>query len=140
VLAGRAGVGAVTLAILGLAVFPWFEHLLRQAGRPTQLNANPIPYLLALMIAAMVGAVLASRRPRHPVGGTDHDRAPIECPASAVLGLSDDDVLAVLRHVRRRWRLEPPDVDRLPVRVPVGRILSTSLVKKPAVGWPPRAR
>jgi hypothetical protein len=27
-----------------------------------------MPYLLTLMIAAMVGAVLASRRPRHPVG------------------------------------------------------------------------
>ena len=70
----------MTLAVLSLAAFPWFEHLLREAGRSglTQLNANTIPYLPALMIAAMVGAVLATRRPRHPVGGTDHDRPPIE--------------------------------------------------------------
>ena len=59
-----------TLAILGLATVPWFDHLLRQAGRPelTQLNASTIPYLLAVVIAATVGAVLASRRPAHPVG------------------------------------------------------------------------
>jgi hypothetical protein len=35
VLAGRAGVGAVTLAILGLAMFSWFEHLLRQPSGPS---------------------------------------------------------------------------------------------------------
>ena len=54
----------MTLAVLSLAAFPWFEHLLREAGRSglTQLNANTIPYLPALMIAAMVGAVLATRR------------------------------------------------------------------------------
>jgi hypothetical protein len=59
-----------TLAILGLATVPWSDHLLRQAGRPelTQLNASTIPYLLAVVIAATVGAVLAGRRPAHPVG------------------------------------------------------------------------
>ncbi len=58
------------LAMLGLATVPWFDHLLRQAHRPelTQLNASTIPYLLALVSAPTVGAVLASRRPRHPVG------------------------------------------------------------------------
>jgi len=34
----------------------------------TQLNASTIPYLLAIVVAATVGAVLASRLPRHPVG------------------------------------------------------------------------
>jgi len=65
VVADRAGVGAVTLAILGLATFPWFDHLLRQAGRPelTQLNASTIPTCWPFMIAATLGAVLASRRP-----------------------------------------------------------------------------
>jgi hypothetical protein len=58
------------LAVLGLATVPWFDHLLRQAHRPelTQLGASAIPYLLAVVIAATVGALLASRRPRHPVG------------------------------------------------------------------------
>jgi hypothetical protein len=58
------------LAVASLATVPWFDHLLRQAGRPdlTQLDASTIPYLLAIVIAATVGAVLAGRRPRHPVG------------------------------------------------------------------------
>jgi hypothetical protein len=62
--------GLWALALLGLGVVPWFDHLLRQARRPelTQLNASTIPYLLAIVIAATVGVVLASRRPRHPVG------------------------------------------------------------------------
>jgi hypothetical protein len=58
------------LAVLGLATVPWFDHLLRQARRPelTQLGASTIPFLLAVVIAATAGAVLASRRPAHPVG------------------------------------------------------------------------
>jgi hypothetical protein len=49
---------------------PWFDRLTRQAGRPelAQLNASTIPYLLAIVVAATVGAVLAARLPRHPVG------------------------------------------------------------------------
>jgi hypothetical protein len=48
-------------------VIPWLDRLLRQAGRPdlTQWDARPG---VALVSAATVGAVLASRRPRHPVG------------------------------------------------------------------------
>jgi hypothetical protein len=58
------------LVMLGLATLPWLDHLLRRAGRPdlVGLNADAVPYLLALVSAATVGAVLASRRPRHPVG------------------------------------------------------------------------
>ncbi|HXQ55733.1 MAG TPA: hypothetical protein VOA19_08025 [Actinomycetes bacterium] len=58
------------LAVLGLASVPWFDRLTRQAGRPelTQLDASTIPYLLAIVVAATVGAVLAGRLPRHPVG------------------------------------------------------------------------
>jgi hypothetical protein len=58
------------LALLGLATVPWFDHLTRQAGQPelTQLDASTIPWLLAIVVAATVGAVLASRLPRHPVG------------------------------------------------------------------------
>jgi hypothetical protein len=58
------------LAMLGLATVPWFNHLLRQAGRPdlVESNADAVPFVLAIVSAATVGAVLARRRPRHPVG------------------------------------------------------------------------
>ena len=63
----------LALATLGVAPIFWFDHLLRQAGRPelAALTTDlPIlaPRLLAGLMAATVGAVLASRRPRHPVG------------------------------------------------------------------------
>ena len=52
------------------AVVAWLDHLLRQAGRPelAWLTRQPSPIVLAVVSAATVGAVLASRRPRHPVG------------------------------------------------------------------------
>ena len=58
------------LAMLGLATLPWFDHLLRQAGRPdlVESNAVAVPFVLAIVSAATVGAVLARRRPRNPVG------------------------------------------------------------------------
>jgi hypothetical protein len=56
--------------MLGLATVPWFNHLLRQAGRPdlVESNADAVPFVLAIVSAATVGAVLVRRRPRHPVG------------------------------------------------------------------------
>jgi hypothetical protein len=61
---------AWALAMLGVATIPWFDHLLRQAHRPelTQLDTTAVPMVLAALVAATVGAVLASRRPHHPVG------------------------------------------------------------------------
>ncbi|HZC99738.1 MAG TPA: hypothetical protein VFA46_05960, partial [Actinomycetes bacterium] len=63
------------LAMLGLPVVAWLDHLSRQAGRPdlAQLSGqlsggSVVAPVLALVSAATVGAVLASRRPRHPVG------------------------------------------------------------------------
>jgi hypothetical protein len=62
-------------ALLGLelavfAAFPWIDHLLRQAGRPdlSTMDAFAIPPTVAALTAGAVGAVLASRRPHHPVG------------------------------------------------------------------------
>jgi hypothetical protein len=48
----------------------WQDRLLRQAGRPdlAPLGAGVVAPILAAVSAATVGAVLASRRPRHPVG------------------------------------------------------------------------
>jgi len=58
------------LAMLGIVASLWFDHLLRQTGRAdlVQPNAIGLAWLLALVSAPTVGAVLASRRPRHPVG------------------------------------------------------------------------
>jgi hypothetical protein len=58
------------LTLLGLATVVWLDHLLRLAGRPelTWSQDGPAPYVVAAVSAAAVGAVLASRRPSHPVG------------------------------------------------------------------------
>jgi hypothetical protein len=59
-----------TLTMLALPVVAWLDHLSRQAGRPelAQLTLGAGGLVLACVSAATVGAVLASRRPRHPVG------------------------------------------------------------------------
>jgi hypothetical protein len=59
---------ALTLGCL--AVLPWLDRLLGQAGRPDlgPLTPNVVAWVLGSLSAATVGVVLASRRPRHPVG------------------------------------------------------------------------
>jgi hypothetical protein len=59
------------LAMLGLPVIAWLDQLSRQAGRPDLAQLLPsavVGPVLGLVSAATVGAVLASRRPAHPVG------------------------------------------------------------------------
>jgi hypothetical protein len=52
-----------------LAAAIWVDLLLRRAGRPElALRAHELLYVVALVGMATVGAVLAGRRPRHPVG------------------------------------------------------------------------
>jgi hypothetical protein len=62
--------GLWALAMLGLAATAWLDHLLRQANRPelVQLDAGGVTLVLSAVSAATAGAVLASRRPTHPVG------------------------------------------------------------------------
>jgi hypothetical protein len=62
------GLLGVELALL--AAVPWIDQLNRAAGRPDLRVLDPfgIPPTLAALTAGVVGAVLASRRPRHPVG------------------------------------------------------------------------
>ncbi|HEV8423893.1 MAG TPA: hypothetical protein VGS14_01710 [Actinomycetes bacterium] len=55
------------LVVLGLAAGFWLEVLLRRAGRADPLDTAVGPTVAAVS-AATVGAVLAGRRPRHPVG------------------------------------------------------------------------
>jgi hypothetical protein len=63
--------GLWALAMLGLAVVPWMDRLTIRASRPdlAQFSGGSlVGPVLAMLSAATVGAVLASRRPRHPVG------------------------------------------------------------------------
>src|SRR5215211_1551851 len=63
--------GLWALAMLGLALNWWQDRLLRQAGRPdlaVWVPGSIVGPLLAVLGAVTVGAVVASRRPRHPVG------------------------------------------------------------------------
>src|SRR5215216_5684130 len=66
-LAGRGRLDAVGAGMAVWLVIPWLDDRLRQAGRPdlTQWDLRPG---VAAVTAATVGAVLASRRPGHPVG------------------------------------------------------------------------
>jgi hypothetical protein len=58
------------LVLLEFATFPWLDRLIRQAGRAdlAPMTAFSLPPSLAALTASLVGVVLASRRPRHPVG------------------------------------------------------------------------
>jgi hypothetical protein len=63
--------GLWALGTLAFLVVAWLEALLRRAGRADLtglLTADTLPLLLASFSAGTVGAVLAGRRPRHPVG------------------------------------------------------------------------
>ena len=58
------------LTLVAFALMGWFDRLLTQAGRPDlALGTSDVPaFVLATLSATTVGALLASRRPRHPVG------------------------------------------------------------------------
>jgi hypothetical protein len=58
------------LAIVGLAVTVWLDQLLRQTGQPELVVLVPsaIAPLLGAVSMATVGALVAGRRPAHPVG------------------------------------------------------------------------
>jgi hypothetical protein len=59
------------LTMLGIPVIAWLDQLSRQAGRPELAQLTPgavVGPVLAAVSATTVGAVLASRRPHHPVG------------------------------------------------------------------------
>ena len=65
--------GLWVLVMLGLPTPLWLNHLLRQAGYPYLDQLNQYASLSAVLLpaavsAATVGVVLATRRPRHPVG------------------------------------------------------------------------
>jgi hypothetical protein len=67
---GGLGWALWALTLLAVPAVAQLDHLLRQAGRPelTWLHLSSVPQVVAAVTAATVGAVVASRRPRHPVG------------------------------------------------------------------------
>jgi hypothetical protein len=57
------------LTLSGLAAVLWLDHLLRRAGRSElTIRGYELIYVVAMVGMATIGAVLAGRRPRHPVG------------------------------------------------------------------------
>jgi hypothetical protein len=62
--------GLWALAIVCLSPVVWLQYLLGQVGRPdlTVLDVPTIAVAAAHVGLATVGAVVASRQPRHPVG------------------------------------------------------------------------
>jgi hypothetical protein len=83
-LAGRAGVGAVGLTLLGLAATVWRDRLLIQAGQPelaTVVSRGNLTSAVAAGSAATVGALVASRRPTP--GGLAAGRPRLSWPPSA---------------------------------------------------------
>ena len=62
--------GLWALTVLPLPMVVWLDQLLRQAGlgELSPLQAANLLWILAGLSASTVGAVLASRRPTHPVG------------------------------------------------------------------------
>ena len=72
-MAGRPGLGLAALAVLALVPDVRLSLLVQAGGQPDPQGtvATVAAYaavLLALVSSATVGAVLASRRPGHPVG------------------------------------------------------------------------
>src|SRR5512132_2910504 len=55
------------LTMLGMAAILWLRQLLVDAGRPELMTFDPL-LVVAMVSAATAGAVVASRRPAHPVG------------------------------------------------------------------------
>jgi hypothetical protein len=64
------GWGLWALNMVGLVVLVWLDQLLRRTGRPELMVLNPTAFapVLGAVGTATVGAVVASRRPAHPVG------------------------------------------------------------------------
>ena len=65
------GVAAILVAIVGLLVVVfWLEVAINGTDRPElfDTNAETAPLFATVASASVVGAILATRRPRHPVG------------------------------------------------------------------------
>jgi hypothetical protein len=86
--------GLWTLAILGLVVLVRLDQVLRQTGRAELVVLTPtaIPPVLGAVSTATVGALVASRRPRHPVGWLLLGFGLSLCAAGLALAYANDGV------------------------------------------------
>jgi hypothetical protein len=64
---GGAAWALWALAMLGMAATFWLHRRLVHVGRPELMSLDPLLFV-AMVSAATAGAVVASRRPTHPVG------------------------------------------------------------------------
>jgi hypothetical protein len=66
----RVAWALAALTVVSELAAAWLDRLLRRAGWPdlVAIPASGIPLVVAALSAVAVGAVLAARRPRHPVG------------------------------------------------------------------------
>ena len=62
--------GLLALVLLTLLAVPWSDQLLRRAGRPDLVQFTPevFPAVFATVTGAAIGAIVATRRARHPAG------------------------------------------------------------------------
>lgn len=84
------------VALLAVAATAWFDQLLRGAGRPdlVQLDAGGLTGVLTVLSAATAGALLATWRPRHPVGWLLLGFGLLQALASAAEGYARVGLLA----------------------------------------------
>jgi hypothetical protein len=84
------------VALLAVAATAWFDALLRGAGRPdlAQLDAGGLTGVLTVLSAATAGAVLATWRPRHPVGWLLLGFGSLQALAGAAEGYAREGLLA----------------------------------------------
>jgi MFS family permease len=84
------------VALLAVAATAWFDQVLRGAGRPdlVQLDASGLTGVLTVLSAATAGALLATWRPRHPVGWLLLGFGLLQALASAAEGYARVGLLA----------------------------------------------
>jgi hypothetical protein len=83
-------------ALLAVAATAWFDALLRGAGRPdlAQLDAGGLTGVLTVLSATTAGALLATGRPRHPVGWLLLGFGLLQALAGAAEGYAREGLLA----------------------------------------------
>jgi hypothetical protein len=86
--------GLWALAMLGLTVIVWLDQSLRQTGRPELivLTSTAVAPMLGTLIVATVGALVAGRRPAHPVGWLVLAFGLSLCAAGLTLAYTNDAV------------------------------------------------
>ena len=141
------------LTMLGMAAILWLRQLLVDAGRPELMTFDPL-LVVAMVSAATTGAVVASRRPAHPVGWLllaftmllvatgvaaaygpyGYWPGPAPCPLPALWPCT------IRRSPWRRWPASPsfycsPRPGRCPLRAGAGGPGSAWPCRSPWFGW-----